>query len=298
MLIDSYDIYNLLLTDKTTGCCIRFATDEYISFGEEYGPEKEIKPELIMNDFIQPRISKPEQTQSDRTRNMAEVFTPCWIVNEQNNLVDEAWFGRKTVFNKPIEKGWKTIKPPIHFTKKKTWQDYVALNRMEAACGEAPYLVTRYDAVSGNEIPLFERVGLLDRKFRIIKENASPEEWETTAITAVKSIYGYDLQGDNVLLARENILLSVFDYYQDFFGKEPDKDFAHRLAEIISWNIFQMNGITFTIPYSEKPADVQIGLFDDLEEDDVQLDIKEEMDACLMDWSADEIITFKSLMKG
>jgi hypothetical protein len=33
---------------------------------------------------------------------MAEVFTPSWICNAQNNLIDNTWFGRDNVFNKEI----------------------------------------------------------------------------------------------------------------------------------------------------------------------------------------------------
>lgn len=48
---------------------------------------------------IMPRVLKSRDTQTARSRDMAEVFTPSWICNAQNNLIDEAWFGRKEVFN-------------------------------------------------------------------------------------------------------------------------------------------------------------------------------------------------------
>ena len=50
--------------------------------------------------IIRPRVAKETNEQLRRTRDKAEVFTPSWVCNEQNNLVDEAWFGRKDVFNK------------------------------------------------------------------------------------------------------------------------------------------------------------------------------------------------------
>ncbi|MBO7227930.1 MAG: hypothetical protein J6V33_10150 [Bacteroidales bacterium] len=48
---------------------------------------------------IKPRVLKTKEEQTERAKGMAEVFTPSWICNAQNNLVDEAWFGRKDVFN-------------------------------------------------------------------------------------------------------------------------------------------------------------------------------------------------------
>ena len=82
-------------------------------------------------------------------------------------------------------------------------------------CGEAPYLVSRYDTVTGEIIPIDRRIGLLDRKLRVVNENAaSEEEWLTWARRAVQSCYGYEFQGDNLLLARQNILFSYIEYYE------------------------------------------------------------------------------------
>lgn len=57
----------------------------------------------------------------------------------------------------------------------KTWKDYVKSKRLEVACGEAPYLVSRYDATTACPIPISHRVGILDRKFRVIDENTPSE---------------------------------------------------------------------------------------------------------------------------
>ena len=81
------------------------------------------------------------------------------------------------------------------------------VKRLEITCGEAPYLVSRYDTVTGRTIPISERVGLLDRKLRVVHENTGTEaEWKKWARRAVESVYGYEFQGDNLLLARENNL--------------------------------------------------------------------------------------------
>ena len=88
------------------------------------------------------------------TRDKAEVFTPSWVCNEQNNLVDAARFGRQNVFNRSSGKRWETILEPVQFPRDKIWKDYVDARRMEISCGEAPYLVSRYDTVSGDFIPV------------------------------------------------------------------------------------------------------------------------------------------------
>jgi hypothetical protein len=97
-----------------------------------------------------PRVHKDKILQLSRSKEMAEVFTPSWICNAQNNLVDNSWFGKRCIFNKEIllkngTKSWETTKEKIVFPKGKTWQDYVRDTRLEISCGEAPYLVSRYD---------------------------------------------------------------------------------------------------------------------------------------------------------
>ena len=143
--------------------------------------KKEILPELVTGEqdsLIQPRVEKVLEHQTNRTRDKAEVFTPSWICNAQNNLVDEQWFGRKDVFNIQKEMSWKAAADKIAFPddRQHTWQKYVDAQRLEISCGEAPYLVSRYDTVTGETIPISQRIGLLDRKLRVISENTDTEE--------------------------------------------------------------------------------------------------------------------------
>lgn len=61
---------------------------------------------------------------------------------------------------------------------------------------------------------------------------------------AFKDVYGYDWQGDSILLARENLLFSYVDYYKARFGgKVPKGEEFCETAEILSWNIWQMDGL-------------------------------------------------------
>lgn len=190
---------------------------------------------------------------------MAEVFTPSWVCNKQNNLVDEAWFGRKDVFNVEIDFDnghiWETNKEKIVFPEGKTWKDYVRDTRLEITCGEAPYLVSRYDTVSGMPIELAERIGLLDRKLRVVSENTETTgEFLDWCQEAYKNTYGYEWQGDNLLLAREALLFTFLDYYRAKFGEEPLLKSIQYIAYIISWNVWQMDGLKFCPP-GEEPCE-------------------------------------------
>lgn len=301
----SPELMKILLSDKTTKKYIRWGSDNYSSFGPEYCADQEIKPELITGNFtavIQPRVSKSEEEKSQRTRDKAEVFTPSWVCNEQNNLVDAAWFGREGVFNVMGEKSWTSVLDPVIFPRDRIWKDYVDARRMEVSCGEAPYLVSRYDTVSGEMIPIKDRIGLLDRKLRIVNENARDDkEWMQWTLRAFQSCYGYDFQGDNVLLARENLLYTFIEYMDARMGRKPSLQELKKVANIISWNIWQMNGLTMTAPYSlAQPAYKQISLFDLF---DMNGDGKEEepgtdeIPCKIYDWRSNESIEFRSMIK-
>lgn len=264
------EILSTLLFDNTTKKNIIWASDNYEGYGEGFTFFQEITIDKITGkygDVIKPRSRKTSNEKLKRIKDNGEVFTPSWICNEQNNLADDAWFGKKNVFNISEQKKWIANESKIEFTKDKTWQDYVKSIRLEISCGEAPYLVSRYDTVTGKSIKISDRIGLLDRKLRVLSENVDLEnEWIDWSIIAVKSIYGYDLQGDNILLARENILYTYIDYYKDKFNKKPSLDLIKEIAEIISWNIWQMDGLKFVIPRSCKNEIIkEYTLFGDIE---------------------------------
>lgn len=269
------DAFRRLLIDHTTKKNIIWATDSYEYKGDGYRFDDEITPERITGEngrLIQPRALKDRDEQIRRVKDKAEVFTPSWICNAQNNLIDEAWFGRPNVFNEEItlddgSHSWIPTDEMIEFPdeKGKTWKDYVKDMRLEITCGEAPYLVSRYDAVSGEPIvDLNNRVGLLDRKLRVVSENTETSgEWIDWAKTALECTYGYEWQGDNLLLAREAVMLTVLEYYRDKFGKEMPKQSVPGLAYIISWNLWQMDGLKYVIPESCGKQPVDNGLFAD-----------------------------------
>ena len=257
-------ILELLVCDKTTNKNIIWATDSYNDINLFFNDH--ISSKIIgENNIIVPRSKKEKNEQSKRSKDNAEVFTPSWMCNVQNNLIDEVWFGKRDVFNKEINNNtWKTNHEKIAFQDKE-WIDYVRDIRIEITCGEAPYIVSRYDTVTGKKIKLENRIGLLDRKMRIVKENVSnEEEWIKYSLEALKSVYGFEWQGDNLILARENILLSYCDYYYDYFNDYPDEKTLLEVANIIAWNFWQMDGIKCVIPNSCKVEDdVEINLFEE-----------------------------------
>lgn len=264
-------LLEILLTDRSSKKNLIWATDNYASRGFGFQSFDYITVNAIIRrngSVIKPRVEKSKKEQASRVKDKAEVFTPSWICNAQNNLIDDAWFGKGNVFNTETDKGWIVNLDRITFPEGKSWQDYVKENRLEITCGEAPYLVSRYDTVTGNIIAIKERIGLLDRKLRVISENVDGEqEWVEWAKIAFQSVYGFDWQGDNVLLARENLLRTFIDYYTDKFGLSPITEYLIDFAEIISWNIWQMDGLKYVIPNSCKPVPkLQMSIFEDEEE--------------------------------
>ena len=253
------EVLEILLRDHTTQKNIFWATDNYQNLGKGYEYKSPILPELITGEcgnVIMPRVKKDKDLQQTRVRNMAEVFTPSWICNAQNNLIDDAWFGRKNVFNAEIinsngSHSWKINSNNIVFPVSKTWKHYVRDTRLEIACGEAPYITSRYDTTTGKYIPIERRIGLLDRKLRVINENVENSgKWLKAVQTAYKNIYAFEWQGDSLLLAREAMLYTFIDNYLRKFGKQPLLKSIKYIAYIISWNIWQMDGIKGVVPCS------------------------------------------------
>lgn len=198
-----------LLKDKTTGKNIIFATNAYVDSGFDINEKTEITEKLLRQmgaSLIQPRVAKSQEQQAERTRKKAEVFTPSWICNKMNNHCDEEWFGVPGVFNTEVEQGWEVNTEKISFDSVKAWQKYVDSKRLEITCGEAPYIVSRYDASTGDIIPVKNRIGILDRKLRVVNENAVTEaDWMKWCLRAFQSVYGYEYQGDSLLIARVNL---------------------------------------------------------------------------------------------
>lgn len=318
ILAEDKSLLDILLTDHSRpkkgreSAHIIWATSNYETLGSVYSEDMQMTVESITGingNVIQPRVRKSKEEQQIRARDKGEVFTPSWICNKQNNLVDNAWFGRQNVFNIETEKGWVTNVEAIEFPSQdgKTWEDYVRDTRLEITCGEAPYLISRYDTITGDVIPVKDRIGLLDRKLRVLTENTTTKkEWCEAAKVAFKHTYGYEWQGDSLLLARENAFYTFIDYYEEKFNEYPSKEDLFEIAEIISWNFWQMDGLKGVIPNScHDEIENMPRLFEEEQVKASQCPGCKNKDfhthngiyCLIMDWETNKPITFVSLLK-
>lgn len=227
-------LLDILLIDRTTKQNIIWATDSYAKLGRPFLSKKRITPSLVTGKYhllIQPRAAKSLTEQRRRTKEKAEVFTSLKIVAQINRAVD--------LPNTILDKG--------------NWQDYVQKLKLEITCGEAPFIVSRYNPTAHTDklIKLNNRVGFLDQKLKVVSKHCQKkDEWLYWAKEAYKASFGYEWQGDNVLLARENLLYTFIDFYEAKFGRRPALNMQEEFAEIISWNIFQMDGLKYVVPMS------------------------------------------------
>lgn len=292
------NLLDILLSDRTTGKNIIWATDSYKKrFGKKFAQEMHVAPELVTGKFgllIQPRATKSLAEQRHRTKDKAEVFTPLEVVDQMNRALDSCDDGR--ILNKD------------------TWQAYARELKLEITCGEAPFIVSRYNptAHTGELIKLESRVGFLDKKLKVVSKYCKTEkEWIFWAKEAYKSSYGYEWQGDNVLLARENLLYTFIDYYKAKFKKLPSLSIQEEFAKIIGWNIFQMDGLKYVVPMScHHESKIIPGVLTLFEEIPERVE-KHECEGCkfnrpnkhngkyvkIMDWEKNKIIRFVDLIK-
>lgn len=271
---DSGTLLTILLKDRTTNKNIVWASPSYEGMGKPFCADQPIKKNLIIGPYdsiIQPRVEKNKRNQELRTRKRGEVFTPPWLVDKQVSIV-------------------------LNELGDISFESFIALRWLELACGEAPYIVTRYDSVSGDIIPVDERAGFLDRKLqRIAEESTTEKEFIKWSKIAYESSYGYELQGDSLLLARENLLLSFCEHYDYKFGKLPTMKVIKQIATIISYNIFQMNGLTKQTPYSDNSTEsVQLNLFDEVNNQEE----KGDKFTLVKDWQNKVLVSMDAISKG
>lgn len=273
-------VLDTLLKDKSTGKNIIWATDppeelQTVMY-EPVTDRSQITTQqlgLTHYEVVLPRMMKQTDTQQQRTRKKGEVFSPAWVCNKMNNALDADWFrglgAEETAgqFTVELPQGWQTVETPVQFPVCKgrtpAWVQYVQSRRLEVTCGEAPFLASRYDAATGEMIPVARRIGILDRKLRVVSENAATEdEWRKYATHAVQSTYGYEYQGDNLLLARVNLLLTYTEHLQARWQRKPTKEELQPIANIISWNVWQMDGLHLSVPGGKpQPEAEQLDLF-------------------------------------
>ena len=278
VMLHNMGLLDKLLADKTTGGNITWATNEYAERGPEYGADRQIHPELIMfpnTDIVQPRAAKSQAAQSKRTRTKGEVFTPVWVCPKMNEYIEaEATDSAKD------------------------WRQLIDFRMLEITCGEAPFLVSRYDSQTGKRIKLEDRVGLLDFKLRVVAIHSNTkQEWTDWAIRAYESTYGFEFQGDSLLIGRINMLMTFIEYYEERWSHPPDRTILRKLANVIAWNVWQMDGLTGRTPAATilAPIQRQISLFDT--ENDVHPEYKA-AECRIYDWRSNHSLLWSQIGRG
>ncbi|NDP28784.1 MAG: restriction endonuclease subunit M [Flavobacterium sp.] len=221
------NVLETLLRDHTTQKNIFWATNNYQDLGDDYEYASYILPKLITGEhgnLIMPRIKKDKDHENLFNTEIAHPDgLQTWLVNPDK----------------------------ITFTNGKTWKHYMRDTHLEIACGEAPYITSRYDITTGEFIPIEKRIGLLDRKLRVISENVDISgEWLNAAQDAYKNTYAFEWQGDSLLLAREAMLYTFIENFENKFNRKPKLESIQYIAYIISWNVWQMDGIKGVVPNS------------------------------------------------
>lgn len=256
-----------LLEDKTTRKRIIWATDTYQHFGAGFGRKDEmISERLLVSGLVETRRDK----RGERTRRHGEVFTPLWICEKMCAHAHKVLMGND-------------------------WQKYVRANVLEICCGEAPFLASRRDLANGDFVPVRQRVGLLDRKLQAVNENVAEEhEWLEWAYKAFQATYGYEFQGDNLLLARINLFRTFEEYLWERWTREPSSDEYNKILNIIVWNIWQMDGLTGTIPFDKLRQKVQaLSLFDTPRSDNGA-----SPPCVIFDWNTGKAVEYLSMAGG
>lgn len=165
----------------------------------------------------------------------------------------------------------------------RNWPAYVAEPRLEICCGSTPFAVSRYRASTHAVILPLARVGFLDRKLQTISRFCEqPDQWLEWARRAYQASYGYEIRGDQLFLARETLLYTLVDFWNQKFPDHSidlrrqlstdQRDLLQDFAQLIAWNFFQMDGLTAHTPHSSSPVPARIA-----------------------DWQTGEIIEFANL---
>ena len=141
------------------------------------------------------------------------------------------------------------------------------------------------------------RIGDIDRKRRVVNENTDNGvdglKWTTRAFQIV---YGYEYQGDNLLIGRINLLMTFVDYLEDRWNREPSEKELKTIANIISWNLWPMDGLKGTVPIPPKEENIQLSLLDSFDEKDEQETVGIKWK--IYYWRGDKSILFEKLKEN
>ena len=126
----------------------------------------------------------------------------------------------------------------------------------------------------------------------------------TTVTSWILSLSG--LQGDSLLLARENLFVTFVEVFRERFGKLPHLRQMKVIANIIAWNLWQMDGTKYVVPGSCKENKIEIISWFGSEE---QIDLcpgcksgniraHNGIYSIIKDWRSNQTMTFLSMVRG
>ena len=115
-------------------------------------------------------------------------------------------------------------------------------------------------------------------------------------------MYGYEYQGDNLLIARINVLRTLEDAIQEAGYESYRTADLKKLANIISWNFWQMDGLTGYVPFRALDESYyQPSIFDLLtqtEEIPDEANNHEAILAKIYDWSNNSELEYNDMQLG
>ena len=138
-----------------------------------------------------------------------EVFTPSNIVNDMLDLLPTKDDGRTLILDE----------------KTKAEKSYISSTFLDPSCGDGNFLVE-----------------ILNRKLKCVSESS----FDHDVLLAISSIYGVDIQADNVLESRRRML----GVLEDFYGDRPiSEEQLDKINEILFRNIILGNTLTGKMIY-------------------------------------------------
>ena len=93
--------------------------------------------------------------------------------------------------------------------------------------------------------------------------------------------------------------MTFFDYYESVWNELPSWELVAEMAEIISWNIWQMDGLKYVLPKSCKTKVIEeTNIFGEITRKEIPCegclkDLKHKHNgiyAKMMDWSKNEVV--------
>ena len=295
------NVLEKLLIDKTTG--------RRLTMGGAQGVAVEITPSLLSRKPtpVLPRVEKSREAQGARTKKNAEVFTPSWLCAKMNDFLDVEMLSDREATEVSLPRD-AAHRGSGALAASLDWRRYVDTRILEITCGEAPFIVSRYDAATGKLIPVKERIGLLDRKLRAVNENAADEEeWMKWAVRAYESVYGYEYQGDSLAIARANLLITFAENLEARWGRKATTHELTATANRIVWNFWQMDGLTGmvsawkTIEIQHLPGfdppkpPEQMEFFSEPKEEKKGTPLRQEKACIIFDWRARRPVTYNEI---